>query len=52
MAQIDLRTRSLLATTGVYVDALHEGEADWRDYYEVSSALIFRPEAEAEPDGE
>lgn len=52
MAKLDLRNRSLIATADVYVDALQEGDTDWREYYQVSSALLHRPETEQEPDGE
>lgn len=52
MAELDLRTRSVLKTADAYVEALQEGQADWRDYYQVSSVLIGLTRADDEPDGE
>jgi hypothetical protein len=43
---------SLLAATELYVEALQEGEADWRDYYQISSVLLKKPESDTEPDAE
>lgn len=50
--QIDFRDHTLLATTDFYVAALHEDEALWRDYYQVSTALIGAVRSQDEPDGE
>ena len=52
MADLGLRHVPLLTLSGVYVDALHDGKADWRDYYRVSSELIRPERPELAPDDE
>jgi len=36
---ITLDDGKILATTGLYVEGLHGGKAEWRDFYQVISPM-------------
>lgn len=55
MRDLRLDDLSIVATADTYVEALHDEQATWRDWYKISSILIGsqRPEMVSEdPDGE